>query len=62
MGTWAVCMHGMYACLRHPLSVMCTGAKSRDKYTNTHTYMRSISREGGVTIASRCCRSSCRPV
>ena len=52
MGTWAACMHGMYACLRHPLSVMCTGAKSRDihKHTPTHTCAPSHGK-GGVTIA-----------
>ena len=29
MGTWAACLHGMYACLRHPLSVCVFAYRTR---------------------------------
>ena len=40
MGTWAACLHVIYACLRHSLS-MCVFAYRTHCQTHTHTHTRA---------------------
>ena len=65
------CAHGYLglpacmACMRvsGTLCLSCVRAQRAGTYTHTrtHTYMRSISREGGGDHSLHRCRSSCRP-